>query len=128
MEFRISLLKISCSKMRWSTSAFLALAATVAATPFKRAESLTVKVTPKSTTVDTVDDLRFTASISNVGSEPVKVLNYGTILDSKLPTKSFEITKDEAIVPFTGIKVWIVLMHLAPCPHGSIAFLIIGRG
>lgn len=99
--------------MFWSKFSFLVLASVAFATPFKRAESLSVEITPASTTVDTIDNLKFTATIKNSGAEAVKVLNYGTILDSKLPTKSFEVTKDGAAVPFTGVKVNILLPPLS---------------
>jgi len=81
------------------------LVASTFATPFKRAEGISVKVVPSSPSVDTLDDLKFTADISNSGAEAVKILYYGTILDAKLPTKSFVVKKDGQVVPFTGIKV-----------------------
>lgn len=43
--------------------------------------------------------------MTNTGSESVKVLKYGTVLDAGMPTKSFKITKDGAEAKFTGIKV-----------------------
>ncbi|KAF9535157.1 Metalloprotease [Crepidotus variabilis] len=95
--------------MFWSTLSCLALASSALATPFKRAESLSVEVTPAAASVDTVDNLKFTASVKNNGAEAVKVLTYGTILDNKLPTKSFVVSKDGRAVPFTGIKLSVSL-------------------
>lgn len=83
----------------------LSLFGTALATPFKRADSLTVSVTGPSGSVSSIDDLKFTASVTNNGAEPVKILKYGTILDDKLPTRSFTVTKDGQEVNFTGIKV-----------------------
>lgn len=82
----------------------VALCASAAlANPLRRFSGLTVEVTgPES--VASVADLTFTAAITNTGSEDVKVLKYGTILDS-LPTRSFTVTKDGANVAFTGVKV-----------------------
>jgi len=70
----------------------------------KRAEGLIVDLAT-SPSVDSVDDLKLTATISNSGTETVKILKYGTILDDKLPTKSFVVTKDDEAVKFTGIMV-----------------------
>jgi deuterolysin len=58
---------------------------------------------PKS--VYSVDDVKVTVSVTNTGSEAVKVLKYGTALDSELPTKSFVVTKDGKEASFGGIKV-----------------------
>lgn len=87
---------------------FVALGFTsaVLAGPYKRFDGITVDLKGPSGSVSSVDDLKFTASVTNTGSEAVKILKYGTILDAKLPTKSFTVTKDGAAVPFTGIKVW----------------------
>ncbi|PBK85222.1 zincin, partial [Armillaria gallica] len=38
------------------------------------------------------------------GSEPARILKYGTVLGDILPTRSFTLTKDGETVPFTGIK------------------------
>lgn len=83
----------------------LTLAAAALATPYKRAEGLVVEVSAPAASINSVNDLTFTASVKNTGSDAVKILKYGTILDEKLPTKSFTVTKDGAAVPFTGIKV-----------------------
>jgi len=99
------------------------LIASALATPFKRAEGISVKVVPASPSVDTLDDLKFTASISNAGAEAVKILNYGTILDGKLPTKSFVVKKDGQTVPFTGIKLSVSLTDV-----DDSAFTIINPG
>jgi deuterolysin len=75
------------------------------ATPLKRADNLVVSVSGPSESVSSVDDLKFTATVTNNGAETVKILKYGTILDDKLPTRSFTVTKDGESVDFTGIKV-----------------------
>ncbi|KAF5335624.1 hypothetical protein D9758_014803 [Tetrapyrgos nigripes] len=90
-----------------SFAAFV-LASTVAAGPLKRYNGLTVSVTGPSD-VTSIDELKFTASVTNNGAESVKVLKYGTVLDNGLPTRSFTVTKDGADVSFTGIKVSVSL-------------------
>ncbi|KAL0950392.1 hypothetical protein HGRIS_010352 [Hohenbuehelia grisea] len=85
----------------------LGLAGTALATPFKRSGGLSVKVSGPAASVESIDELKLTAEITNTGSEDVKVLKYGTILDDKLPTRSFSITKDGSAVPFTGIKMQV---------------------
>ncbi len=83
----------------------LSLLGVALASPFRRAENLKVSVAGPSGAVDSIDDLKFTASVTNTGSEAVKILKYGTILDGKLPTRSFTVTKDGKEVTFTGVKV-----------------------
>jgi len=87
----------------------LTLLGVALASPFRRAENLKVSVAGPSGAVNSVDDLKFTASVTNTGSEAVKILKYGTILDGKLPTRSFTVTKDGKEVAFTGIKMTITL-------------------
>ncbi|KAG5644267.1 hypothetical protein DXG03_008752 [Asterophora parasitica] len=101
----------------------LSLASSVLATPFKRFDGITVEVSGPSGGVKSVDDLKFTAAVTNTGSEAVKILKYGTILDDKLPTRSFTVTKDGATVPFTGVKLSISLDDL-----DDTAFTVIPAG
>jgi deuterolysin len=79
------------------------------ASPFKRSDTLVVSVSGPSESVNSIDDLKFTASVTNNGAETVKILKYGTILDDKLPTMSFKITKGGEEVKFTGIRVGSLL-------------------
>ncbi|KAJ3486996.1 hypothetical protein NLJ89_g11757 [Agrocybe chaxingu] len=96
--------------MFWSSLACLSLIATSYASPLsRRAEGISVEIVPTATSVSSIADLKFTANIKNTGLEAVRILNYGTILDSKLPTKSFVVTKDGAAVAFTGVKVSVSL-------------------
>lgn len=81
------------------------------ANPIRRAENLEVSVTGPSSSVKSIDDLKFTAKVTNTGAEAVKVLKYGTILD-ELPTRSFKVTKDGQEVKFTGLKVRNVRLSL----------------
>lgn len=62
---------------------------------------------PKS--VDSVVGAKIVASVTNTGSESVKILKYGTVLDANTPTKSFTITKGGKEVAFEGIKVSILI-------------------
>ncbi|ESK82326.1 neutral protease 2 [Moniliophthora roreri MCA 2997] len=92
-------------------SAFVALvlASTIFAGPMKRSSGLTVDVTGPTGPVSDVNQLKFKATVKNTGSEDVKILKYGTILDSSLPTRSFAVTKDGEDVQFTGIKLQVSL-------------------
>ncbi|KJA29559.1 hypothetical protein HYPSUDRAFT_60416 [Hypholoma sublateritium FD-334 SS-4] len=99
----------------------LTLAAVTLATPYKRAEGLVVQVSAPATFISSVNDLTFTASVKNTGSDAVKILKYGTILDEKLPTKSFTVTKDGAAVPFTGIKMSVSLTEVDDSAFVTIA-------
>jgi deuterolysin len=80
-------------------------AAAVLASPHKRANTLSVALSGPATSVNSVADLTLTATVTNTGTEDIKVLKYGTILDADLPTHSFTVTRNGTVVPFTGIKV-----------------------
>ncbi|RPD55117.1 Metalloprotease [Lentinus tigrinus ALCF2SS1-7] len=86
-----------------ATSAVLSLA-----TPAKRAPALEVSVTAP-TEVHSIDDIKVTAAVTNTGSEDVKVLKFGTVLDNHYPTRSFTVSKDGLVANFTGIKLQIDL-------------------
>ncbi|RDB23883.1 Penicillolysin [Hypsizygus marmoreus] len=98
--------------MRFLSFVALIFATCALAGPHKRFDGLTVEVSGPSASVSSIDDLKFTASVKNTGSESVKILKYGTILDDKLPTKSFVVMKDGAAVPFTGIKLSVSLTDI----------------
>ncbi len=85
---------------------FLIFVSFAIASPLKRQDhgGLTVDITAPSSSVNSIGDLSFVASVTNTNQDPVRILKYGTLLDS-LPTRSFTITKDGADVPFTGIRV-----------------------
>ncbi|RDX48537.1 Metalloprotease [Lentinus brumalis] len=94
--------------------AFITLAVSAAlslATPAKRAPALEVSVTAPSQ-VHSIDDIKITAAVTNTGSEDVKVLKFGTILDNHYPTRSFTVSKDGLVANFTGIKLHIDLEAL----------------
>lgn len=55
--------------------------------------------------VASVSDLRVLATVKNVGDEGLKVLKFGTVLDNRLPTRSFIVRKDGKEATFTGVKV-----------------------
>ncbi|KAF4583597.1 hypothetical protein EYR38_002352 [Pleurotus pulmonarius] len=87
----------------------LGLASAALATPFKRSGSLTVKLSTPATAVNSIEDLTLVAEVTNTGTEDVKVLKYGTVLDDRLPTRAFTVTKDGVDVPFTGIRIQVSL-------------------
>ncbi|KAF8650953.1 hypothetical protein AX16_005018 [Volvariella volvacea WC 439] len=100
--------------MQFRALSLLALnfAAVVLASPARRFDGITVEVSGPST-VASVDDLVFTAAVTNNGAETVKVLKFGTILDEQLPTRSFTVTaEDGQVVPFTGVKLSVSLEDL----------------
>ncbi|GLB34257.1 putative secreted metalloproteinase that allows assimilation of proteinaceous substrates [Lyophyllum shimeji] len=101
----------------------LCLAGAVLATPYKRFDGLTVELSGPAKSVDSIDNLKFTATVKNTGAESVKILKYATILDDKLPTRSFTVKKDGATVPFTGIKLSVSLNEL-----DDTAFTVIPAG
>ncbi|KAI3618123.1 neutral protease 2 [Moniliophthora roreri] len=92
-------------------SAFVALvlASSVFAGPMKRSSGLTVDVAGPSGAVSDVNQLKFKATVKNTGSDDVKILKYGTVLDGGLPTRSFSVTKDGKDVSFTGVKLQVSL-------------------
>ncbi|KAJ2930413.1 hypothetical protein H1R20_g6691, partial [Candolleomyces eurysporus] len=75
----------------------------------KRAEGLTVELSTAASIISSIEDLKVVATVTNTGTEPVRLLKYGTVLDDKLPTKSFVVSKDGEAVPFTGVKVSVSL-------------------
>ncbi|KAK0189683.1 Metalloprotease [Armillaria mellea] len=87
----------------------LTLALSALASPYKRDTILRVSLSGPSSNVTSVDDLKFMATVTNTGSESVKILKYGTILDDILPTQSFTVTQNGETVPFTGVKVSVSL-------------------
>jgi len=87
----------------------LAFATLALSTPVKRFQGITVDLSAPSESVKSIDELTFTATVTNTGSETVKLLKYGTILDGDLPTKSFIVTKNGEDVEFTGIKLSVSL-------------------
>ncbi|TFK81245.1 Metalloprotease [Polyporus arcularius HHB13444] len=90
---------------------FLVLACSTAlslATPANRDPAFEVSVTAP-TEVQSIDDIKVTAAVTNTGSEDVKVLKFGTILDNHYPTRSFTVSRDGIAANFTGIKLQIDL-------------------
>lgn len=100
------------NKMLFRPLVALSLFGIALATPFKRAESLKVSVTGPSSSINSIDDLKLTATVTNTGDEAVKILKYGTVLDDKLPTRSFKVLKDGKEVKFTGVKVRFFFVYL----------------
>ncbi|KAK0443943.1 Deuterolysin metalloprotease family-domain-containing protein [Desarmillaria tabescens] len=100
----------------------LSFASVALASPHhKRAGELVVELSGPSGSVNSAD-LVLTASITNTGSEDVKVLKYGTILDD-LPTRSFVVTNDatQSQVPFTGVKLSVSMDNSPEAAYTTIA-------
>ncbi|OBZ67072.1 Peptidyl-Lys metalloendopeptidase [Grifola frondosa] len=76
------------------------------ATPAKRVPALEVSLTAP-TIVNSIQDINVTAAVTNTGSDPLKILKYGTVLDSDLPTHSFIVSKDGVTADFTGIRIQV---------------------
>ena len=87
-------------------SAVALLAGTALASPYnvRSSNGLVVKLEGPASSVHSIDDLVFTAHVTNTGPDAVKVFRFNTVLDTLL-TRSFDVTKDGTDVPFTGIKV-----------------------
>ncbi|KAJ6530980.1 Metalloprotease [Mycena vulgaris] len=94
--------------MFYSPLATLYFAALVLAGPHRRADTPTVVLSGASSSVNSLMDLVPTAAVTNTGTEDIKILKYGTILDADLPTRSFTVTRNSTVVPFTGVKLSIV--------------------
>lgn len=75
------------------------------------------------TSVHSIDDIKVTAAVTNTGSEAIKVLKYGTVLDGDMPTRSFAVSKDGVHADFTGIKISVDLEQI-----GEEAFVTIPAG
>ena len=63
-------------------------------------------------TVDSIDEIKIKAEVTNIGFEDIKVLKYGTVLDGSNPTRSFVVSKDSIDASFTGIKVRLKMLFL----------------
>ncbi|KAJ6585747.1 Deuterolysin metalloprotease family-domain-containing protein [Mycena capillaripes] len=87
----------------------LCLATAALAGPYKRADTLSIALSSPASSVTSVGDLVLTAAVTNTGSEDIRVLKYGTILDADLPTRSFTVTRNGTLVPFTGVKLSVSL-------------------
>lgn len=90
-----------------STVALLAGVAVASPHVVRSSHGLDVKLEGPASSVHSIDDLVFTAHVTNTGPEAVKVFKYNTILDSLL-TRSFTVTKNGTDVAFTGLKVTIL--------------------
>ena len=71
----------------------------------RKVGSLEVYLSTPTDKVASVSDVRLFATVKNVGDEDLKVVKFGTVLDSERPTRSFVVSKDGKDVPFTGIVV-----------------------
>ncbi|KAF8890047.1 hypothetical protein CPB85DRAFT_1377940 [Mucidula mucida] len=91
------------------------------ASPLKRFDGLTVTLSGPATNVSSIADLKFTATVTNSGTDDAKILKYGTILDDTLPTRSFTVTKDGETVPFTGVKITVSLEDADDSAYAFIA-------
>ncbi|KAL1742755.1 hypothetical protein HDZ31DRAFT_42548 [Schizophyllum fasciatum] len=102
-----------------AAAATLGLASTAAAGPFRRSSALSIDVSaPESIT--SLDDMSVVATVTNTGSEPVKVLKAGSVLDDKLPTRSFFVKKGDIKVDFSGVKVSMALDKLSEASYVTI--------
>lgn len=100
----------------------LGISALALATPARRAPALEISLSaPKS--VSSIDNITVTAAVTNTGSEAVKVIKYGTVLDSGLPTASFQVSKAGKPAKFTGVKLMV-----DPDALDDSAFVVIGAG
>ena len=82
-----------------------------AAGPFRRSPTLSIDVSdPES--VKSLNELSVVATVTNTGSEAVKVLKAGSVLDDQLPTRSFFVKKGDSKVDFSGVKVTLAMDKL----------------
>jgi len=71
----------------------------------RAAGGLEVSLSTPANNVKSVADLRVVATVKNIGGDDLKILKFGTVLDNKLPTRSFIVNKDGKEVAFIGIQV-----------------------
>ncbi|KIM28816.1 hypothetical protein M408DRAFT_133737 [Serendipita vermifera MAFF 305830] len=89
------------------------LATQIVATPVKRAAStLVISTSTTRPNTDSTDDIELLVKVENTSEEDVKVLKYGSVLDSELPTQSFIVTQGDQSVAFTGIKLQLAIHNL----------------
>ncbi|KAK0190340.1 Metalloprotease [Armillaria mellea] len=99
----------------------LCFASILARPQYKRADELVVELSGPSGSVNSAD-LVLTASITNTGTQDMKVLKYGTVLDD-LPTRSFVVTNEDtqSEVPFTGVKLSVSMDNNPEAAYVTIA-------
>ncbi|CAG7851105.1 SubName: Full=Uncharacterized protein {ECO:0000313/EMBL:CCA72324.1} [Serendipita indica DSM 11827] len=90
----------------------LTLASLGASTPLKRAPNLVVSLSTTSPAIDSVDGLSLTATVENTSDQDIKILKFGTVLDSNLPTNSFLVSRGAQSVPFTGVQIQLSMNDL----------------
>ncbi|KAJ7133283.1 hypothetical protein C8R44DRAFT_611296 [Mycena epipterygia] len=103
-----------------SPLASLCSVAVALAVPQIPAHPLSVALSSPSSSVHSIRDLTLSAAVTNNGAEDIKVLKYGTILDADLPTRSFTVTRNDTVVPFTGVKLSISLIHAGESAYTTI--------
>ncbi|KAL7281891.1 hypothetical protein ACG7TL_003357 [Trametes sanguinea] len=59
------------------------------------------------THVQSVDEVVVTAAVTNKGTEAMKVLKYGGVLDNRYPSQAFTVTKNGKEADFTGARLQI---------------------
>ncbi|KAF7304153.1 Neutral protease 2 [Mycena indigotica] len=91
------------------TSLLPALALAMIPPTQRAAGGLSVKVSVPKSDLASTESFVLTAAVTNNGAESLKVLKYGTILDGKLPTRSFTVTRGDVVVPFKGVKLSVSL-------------------
>ncbi|KIM23540.1 hypothetical protein M408DRAFT_253075 [Serendipita vermifera MAFF 305830] len=90
----------------------LALSGMAIASPLRRAPNLVVSLSTNAASISSVDDISLVATVENTSDQDIKVLKFGTVLDNKLPTNSFTVTRGGQSVPFTGIQVQLSMTDL----------------
>ncbi|KZV99432.1 zincin [Exidia glandulosa HHB12029] len=88
----------------------LALCASALAIPTRGGLTVAIQA-PKN--VASIAELTVVAAVTNTGAEDVKIMNIGTVLDSRLPTKSFTVSRNGTEVSFTGVKLSLNLEKLS---------------
>jgi len=83
---------------------------------------LEVSLSTPADKVKSVSDVRVVATVKNVGDQDLKILKFGTVLDNKLPTRSFVVSKDGKEATFTGIKV---RAYSPPSPSPALRYLVL---
>ncbi|KIM29274.1 hypothetical protein M408DRAFT_68091 [Serendipita vermifera MAFF 305830] len=107
----------------FATTLILLLAGLAVASPLKRAPGLVVSLSAVESTIESIDNIALVATVENTSSDDIKVIKYGTVLDSELPTRSFIVSKGDSELSFTGVKVQISVPDLS-----SDSYIVIPAG
>ncbi|KAJ7175227.1 hypothetical protein C8R43DRAFT_1201946 [Mycena crocata] len=108
-------------KMFLSPLATLCFATAALAAPRTGTGTLSIVLSSAQSAVNSIADIVINAAVTNTGADDIKVLKYGTVLDTALPTQAFTVTRNGSVIPFTGIKVTVSVPNLDDRAYTTVA-------